>query len=279
MRYGVANTTGQPDQAEVREIVAICLASGVRFFDTAQAYGESEAILGDALAANSAAQVISKLSPETAPARIRESVRVSLHRLGKASLWGLLLHDEGQLDSWDRGIGEAFCALKADGLVKHLGASVYSPARALEALEHPDIDVIQLPGSIFDRRPIHSGVLSRARDLGKHVFIRSVYLQGLALLSAEDLPPRLSFAQEPLQAYAEFCEDHDVDRKHFALSYACDRFAPAILVIGAETAGQFEENCKLMTAPGFNADLYDRWDARWPDDVGTLIDPSTWPRK
>lgn len=75
MRYGVANTAGQPDQAAAREIVAICLASGVRFFDTAQAYGESEAVLGDALAANSAAQVISKLSPETAPARIRESVR------------------------------------------------------------------------------------------------------------------------------------------------------------------------------------------------------------
>jgi aryl-alcohol dehydrogenase-like predicted oxidoreductase len=280
MQYGVANTAGQPDPAAAREIVRTCLAAGVQFFDTAQAYGDSEQVLGDALKGVSAARVISKLLPDAAPApqKIRDCTRESLDRLGTKSLWGLLLHDENQLDNWDRGIGEGFQSLQALGLVKHLGVSVYSPERALEAVECRDIDMVQLPGNIFDRRPIRSGVLRRAQELGKRVFIRSVYLKGLAVLSPGDLPCWLDFARKPLMAYANFCDDHGIDRNRFALSYARDRFAPAVLVIGAETPEQARENCRLMSAPGFAADLYDEWDARWPDDVDKLVNPSKWSR-
>src|SRR5215472_9543439 len=67
MAYGIANTTGRPKAAVALEIVAECWQSGVRYFDTAQTYGDSEVVLGRALrnvGVASEARVISKLSPK-----------------------------------------------------------------------------------------------------------------------------------------------------------------------------------------------------------------------
>src|SRR5467141_3083494 len=49
MPYGIANTAGQPDSSTIIEIVSAVWSRGVRFFDTAQAYGASEEALGQAL--------------------------------------------------------------------------------------------------------------------------------------------------------------------------------------------------------------------------------------
>ena len=49
MPYGIANKTGQPNMAAAESIVAGVWEGGVREFDTAQAYGESEIVLGKAL--------------------------------------------------------------------------------------------------------------------------------------------------------------------------------------------------------------------------------------
>ncbi len=281
MGYGVANTTGQPTRAAASEIVGACWEHGVRFFDTAQAYGESEIVLGDCLRAHNIADqacVISKLAPDVAtiPDRVHLSVETSLKRLGLKSLWGLLLHDQRQLDSWDDGLGAAMRALKCEGLVAHLGISVYSPDAALRALEHPDVDVIQVPGGVFDRRALRLGVLKTAETLGKTVFTRSVYLQGLALMDADRLPDGMGFATEAVVALREFCFYHGVTREQFALHYARDRFPSSVLVVGAETADQAVANCRLMSAAASHEDLYRAWDERWPDDVEGLVDPSRW---
>ncbi len=50
MPYGVANRTGQPDAARVREILTVAADGGVNCLDTAALYGSSEETLGRALA-------------------------------------------------------------------------------------------------------------------------------------------------------------------------------------------------------------------------------------
>jgi aryl-alcohol dehydrogenase-like predicted oxidoreductase len=282
MRYGIANTTGQPDRAAALEIVSTCWAHGIRYFDTAQAYGDSEAVLGEslrALGAAGSASIISKVRPDltAAPAEIERAVEASLERLGVDRLWGLMLHDERGLEAWDDGLGASLRALRDRQLVDRLGVSVYAPQRAAQALEHPDLQILQVPGGVFDRRMLRAGVLERAATPGKHVFVRSVYLQGLALMDADALPDRLDFARDAVAAYKGFCDNHGVERRRFALRYARDRFPSAMLVIGAETAVQAAENCRLMDTPGSDDTWYDAWDERWPDDVEPLVDPSRWP--
>src|SRR5262245_41854811 len=168
MRYGIANITGKPDFPAAQEIIAVCWNAGIRYFDTAQAYGESEVVLGHALrhagVANEAL-VVSKLSPalqmESVEA-ILNSLQTSLKRLGMRQIWGVLLHEEEQLDHWDGHLGKAFEIARQDGLVTHVGVSVYSPQRALQALRIPDVDLLQVPANVFDRRMRKAQVFAKA---------------------------------------------------------------------------------------------------------------------
>ena len=66
MHYGIANKTGQPDMLAVKSMITGAWEGGVREFDTGQAYGESESVLGKALNAlgiTREARVISKFDP------------------------------------------------------------------------------------------------------------------------------------------------------------------------------------------------------------------------
>ncbi len=280
--YGITNRTGQPDLDSAAEIVAESWRNGVRYFDTAQRYGESERVLGECLrraGITRRARVISKLDPKLAgdPRAIRESVLESCRRLGKRKLWALLLHTEDLLDEWNGPLGKTLRALRDEGRIGRLGVSIYTASRARQALESPDMTVLQIPANVFDRRMLRAGVLARARELGKSIFVRSVYLQGLLFLDPDSLPARAAFAEAALRAYRDFCAERGLDPRLFALAHARARAPRARLVIGAKTPAQALANAEhFRAARASTRDLAD-WDARWPEDVEPLVNPSLWP--
>ena len=48
MKYGIANRSGRPEQAEVSDLLALARAGGATILDTAIASGDSETVLGRA---------------------------------------------------------------------------------------------------------------------------------------------------------------------------------------------------------------------------------------
>src|SRR5215831_7637426 len=282
MPYGIANVTGKPDVHAAQEIVAACWDSGIRYFDTAQAYGESEVVLGNALrhaGVADEARVVSKLSPvlqTESIGAILGSLRTSLDRLGMQRIWGVLLHREEQLDDWNTSVGEAFEIARRNGLVAHVGVSVYSPERALQALEAFGLDMLQVPANIFDRRMQRAKVFAKASMKNATVFIRSVYLQGLTLFNSRQAQETASFGHEAVSVFERFCATNGVDQKRFAFEYAREISTDAIRVVGAETKAQVIENSRLENQPTLDTALFRAWDETWPDDVEDLVNPSRW---
>ena len=103
--YGIANRTGQPDLAQVCEILTCAIDGGATTLDTAAGYGESEEVLGKALeelGAHSRVTIISKVRPvrymkqerteHSVKEWMRASVRSSLERLGIERLPLCLFH-------------------------------------------------------------------------------------------------------------------------------------------------------------------------------------------
>jgi aryl-alcohol dehydrogenase-like predicted oxidoreductase len=283
MKYGIANRTGQPDLSTAIQIVAAAWAHGVRFYDTAQAYGASEEIMGIALreaGAGDAALVISKLKGGldlTQAGVVRQSVESSLARLQLQRLWGLMLHDEQALDGWSGPAGRAMEAVKAEGQVEHLGVSVYSVERAEQAMLIDAVDIIQVPANVFDRRFARVDYFGRAARLGKAVFVRSVYLQGLALMEqplAGCLPPH---AAEAIGALRTHCGNLGVSVQKFVLDYVRSGASQARVVVGAENVAQVTENCRLFKAEISDPACFAAWDEKWPVDYPDLVDPRRWP--
>ncbi|MEW6380742.1 MAG: aldo/keto reductase [bacterium] len=291
MPYGVANRRGQPSPEDACEIIRTAFDFGVRIFDTAQSYGESEAVLGrcfQSLGVSGQVKVISKLHPELNyhdPSCLRESVLTSLKRLGVDSLYGLMLHRASWLAEWSTGLGASLAELKEQHLTAFLGVSVYTPKETRDALAIDEIDLIQAPFNIFDRRLIFSGALEQARQLKKQMFLRSVFLQGLILMPLEDLPEHLSFARPAMLQLEAFCREYGLDRKGFALGYALHRSGEAILVIGAESTDQIRENMALVLGAGsgtlsttgtMDEEILDAWDSLELNISQKPINPSLW---
>lgn len=281
LEYGIANKSGRPDIEKASEIVNSAWSAGVREFDTAQDYGESERVLGRVfrvLGISPLANVISKIDPAIDHKNRDEvfrSVRESLDRLGVESLSGLLLHDEKLLDLWDSGIGVIMSDMVKEGLVKRIGVSVYSPDRAAQALSIPQIDIVQVPSNILDRRFENMGIFERIEGRRAEVYVRSVFLQGLLLMDTAEVPTEMMFAVPELNKLGRLCAETGLTRQELAVAYMRFSAPDAKLVMGVESAGQLSSNIGCLNK---KIDIRTALKVRSLfSDVGVkLLNPSLW---
>jgi aryl-alcohol dehydrogenase-like predicted oxidoreductase len=264
MNYGIANRTGQPDFKTAESIVKAAWDFGVHEFDTAAAYGESEDVLGKVLHSSGISnevKIISKFPPDLDHLNqedMKQALGKTLSRLKISRLYGVLLHREGFLDLWDKGLDEILAGFVSSGFVERLGITVYSPKKAIQALNTEGISIVQLPTNIIDRRFEKAGVLGLAEDAGKTIYIRSIFLQGLLLMPSESLPEHMRFAAPVINRLALYAQDIGLTVKELCIGYTKHTFPHSKLIFGAETQEQVKENMEC-------------WDVDWPSDLSQKV--------
>ena len=281
MRYGIANKIGQPDFLSVRSIVAEVWESGVREFDTAQAYGESERVLGKVLRSLGIAReakVISKLHPaidHQDSNALNLALQQTLARLGLPNLYGLMLHTEDLLDIWETGLKDTLDKFIEQGLVERIGVSVYSPQKAARALRTNGISLVQLPSNLLDRRFEKAGVFHEAKSFGKEIYVRSVFLQGLLLMSASDLPASMRFATTVAKRLINFANETGFSLKQLALGYVRSAYPEQKVLLGCETLEQVRENLEIWSKET-PREIVDRVRREFQDIPEKILNPSLW---
>lgn len=281
MDYGVANRQGKPSEDNAQAIVAAAWEGGVRLFDTAQGYGDSEAVLGSVfsrLGIVAEARVVTKLHPAMDllnAGLVRRSVEASLERLGCSKAYGLMLHREEQLELWGQGLGNTLRGLVRDGLAERLGVSVYSPDAALAVLRTEGFDMIQVPSNVLDQRFERAGVFAIAEKLGKEVHVRSVFLQGLFFLEPGDLRGNLAHAGPVLRRLRGLAGEAGLSLQQFALAYARVAWPQASILFGAEAPGQVRENLAAFDCE-FPADMVRKVRDAFAEVDDVILNPSKW---
>ena len=248
--YGIANAgkTERPTQSTANAIVQEAWENGIQEFDTAQGYGKSEQALGEALSklgVSAEALVISKFDPALDHLDrnvLSNAVGESLSRLGVPSLYGMMLHKEEMLSAWDNGLSKIFHTFVVSGKIKHIGISVYSPEKAILALNTDGIDMVQLPTNILDRRFETAGVFQLAEEKKKKIYIRSVFLQGLILMDIGEIPEKMSFVKPVIEKLESISNELKLSRKKLALDYIKSEMPNAKVVFGADTPLHVKEN-------------------------------------
>ncbi|MCD4744447.1 MAG: aldo/keto reductase [Desulfobacteraceae bacterium] len=251
MDYGVANVTGKPDFADAAKVVQSAWMDGIHEFDTAQGYGDSEKSLGHifkSLGINFDVKVISKI--DTAIDHLDEnalhnSIMCSLNNLKCTSLYGLMLHRESLLGIWDKGLGKLLDTFVKQGIIKHVGVSVYSPDKAIQALNLKEISMVQIPANIIDHRFKNAGVIELADELGKTLYVRSIFLQGLLLMDSDKLPVSMEFAKPVLKEFCKLSEEVKLTRHELAMGYVKSVYPNAKILFGAETVEQVKNNIEV----------------------------------
>ena len=140
------NHFGLPTPAEARRLLDGARVLGVNLLDTAPAYGDSEALLGELLVGQRHDWVLVTKAGEEfdgthsiynfTPEHIATSVRRSLKRLRTDYVDVALIHSNGEDQRIIQEFGALDCLadLKAQGLIRTLGLSHKSPAGGRAAL-------------------------------------------------------------------------------------------------------------------------------------------------
>ncbi len=287
MKYGLNNTDGQPSHHESFGILDAALKGGIDTFDTANAYGTSEDMLGDWIKTRGHAgkiKVISKMKPHVineypdgtkAAEIVEQEIQKSLKRLHLQSLDGYLLHSPYYI--YLSHVIEGLRRVKEKGLVNNIGVSIYDEDEALQAVEL-GLDYIQVPYNAFDQRLDKTDFFDLAKKNSVTVFARSPFLQGLLLMRPETLPPHLSHARRYLEVFIDIAQRNGLTQTEAALRFVDAQTRAGHIVIGVETTGQLQEVIDVLSRPISQAD--NAWIAEISDSFKDIekgiVNPSLW---
>lgn len=272
--YGIANQRGQISQDEARLILDHAKAHGMNTLDTAINYGNSEQRLGEIGVVGW--QVISKLPAlpdhcQDAEAWVRNEVQTSLGRLRITSLRCLLLHRPEQLlEKHGEKIYQTLLALKQQGLVEKIGVSIYDPVELDSLTQRFQLDLVQAPFNIFDRRLITSGWLGRLTKMNIELHTRSVFLQGLLLMPSTKRPDKFNRWQPLWRKWEQWLVETGLTPLQACLRDVLAQTDIARVIVGVDSLVQIKEI--LLAAEGHAPELPE---ALHSNDID-LIDPSHW---
>ena len=253
LTYGIANQAGQVSRDEAAAILNHAWASHLDTLDTAIAYGESEQRLGHL--GVSQWRVVSKLPALPADcadvaAWVRASVHGSLSRLGIPRLHGLLLHRSQELlGAQGSEIYQALVVLRGEGKIKKLGVSIYDPDELDSLWPRFQLDLVQAPFNVIDRRLAASGWLARLHQAGTEVHTRSAFLQGLLLMEPGRRPEAFNRWQPLWQQWHGWLHEQSLPALQACLGFALSHAAIDRVVVGVDSLAQLQEILGSAEAP------------------------------
>lgn len=257
MDYGISNPNGKTPSGEINAILRVAQENGISVIDTAHAYGDSELVLGEVLANQNSFRIITKTpvyKKKKIDSRDAEDMKVSfynsLKKLRQSKLAGLLIHNADDLltDGGDI-LFYAMQELKEDKLVDKIGASVYSGEQIDYLLERYDFDLIQVPVNVLDQRLIYSGHLVKLKRQGIEIHARSVFLQGLLIMSSATLSSFFNPIKPLLCRYWEFLRSQTLTPIEGAIGFIKQIPEIDCIIIGMNNVEQLKNNLKSFTRP------------------------------
>ena len=274
--YGLNSLDGQVRPQEVKKILNYARSKQIALLDTAPAYGYSEEIIGGIN--NSEFQVVTKTRhfdtlkiTNDEVSLLNQDFNNSLKKLNQIKIYGLLIHNaDDLLKPGGEKILDLLQKFKQTNKLMKVGVSVYDHIKLHSILDNFDIDMVQLPFNIIDRRMLDSGMLTSLYKKGIEVHARSVFLQGLLLMSGKLMPSKFNRWSNLWKLWHEWLHDNQISPVEASVRYAISFSEIAKVLVGVDSVNQLKEIYKASsgTLP------------KIPDELQTtdadLLNPSNW---
>jgi len=258
---------------EIEKILNFAYKKKIRNIDTAPVYGNSEFILGKIGLKNwrVSTKIQLKKNCKNHHDFILSSVSKSLNNLKVDKLENLLVHSTlGEFNKKEKiKIIETLKKLKKNKIIKNFGCSIYSPKELYDSTKSNDIDIIQVPLNIFDRRFVDKKVEKYLREKKIKLQVRSIFLRGLLLHDYNTLPRKFNYWKDNFKKYQMYLKKNRLSKTLGALSIL-NKIDFTSVVIGFDKYQELKDvvknlpNNKLLI-PKFNI-----------KKINKIIDPRKW---
>lgn len=285
MDYGIKGQK-RPTLDQSIEMLDYATQNGITHLDTAYAYGSAEDVLGcfirkktvprDSLfiSAKLCPNILDELSKNQYYTAIRKNLEESLRRIGTDYLDAYMCHSSRYVYNDD--ILGAMKCLKEDGLVKHVGVSVYEVEEARRCLSSEYTDFMQLPFSILDQRMFSTGVLDDYIDGETQIDARSAFIQGLITMQCDQIPNFLAKARPIMQKVDSLCKRYNVKPVELAIGFVKNCRDISHLVFGVDNMAQLKEDIRIFNGSSLSSDILIDIGKEFRDISADIVMPSLW---
>jgi uncharacterized protein len=238
LNYGISNQRGRVNRLEIEKIKSLATESNINLLDTAQAYGNSETIIGEVF--DDSFRVVSKLQPGVISREVERSIESTLKILKRDKIYAILFHEFNDYYS-DQKSYDILREYKEKGRIEKIGFSLYYP-HELDLLLDNDVsfDIIQIPFNIFDQR--FKPYFARLKQLNVEIHVRSIFLQGLVFIRPKYLSPHFN---DFLSLFEDFHKKVDQSEKSIedvCINYVNNCAHIDNIVVGVSSSQELKSN-------------------------------------
>lgn len=235
--------------AEREKMVRLGYERGIRYFDTARVYAESEAIMGKALADVRDDVVIASKVADPRPEKTRESVETSLRELSTDYVDVMQIHSPAiERVGYDGAlrIHEELVKLREEGLIHFIGLTTHVVFETVHRL----IDTGLFDQVLLARGYIHKGMdmmLSNANREWSHRCVARAHELGMAIVTMKVMGLNL-LGHGSVNVVAEYDPERRKRLPAAAIRWALRDERISMLNIGVSLPEDIEANVATLTA-------------------------------
>ena len=275
--YGINNFSGKPSENLVKEILDEAYKEGVKFLDTAEAYGDAHEVIGNYhKKSGNKFRIITKFSSTKTdlPANFSKRVEQHLVDLNVETLYCYMFHSFDDFKIHYKENASEIFQLKEAGVIEKFGVSVYNNTEIETLLDFPEVDLIQLPFNLLDNAKQRSEILLKAKERGVEIHTRSVYLQGLFFKDLNTLSSKLLPLKQELDKVNSISNSTGIKISDLSFTYVFQQDYIDKILIGVDTVEQLRINLEA-TNTIIPKSIMDKIDSINVEDK-SLLNPSNW---
>ena len=272
--YGISNTMGIPKAEEIKKILNLAKRNNISFFDTAPSYGNSQKIIGDF--GSDWTNIITKLGVEDSPKSIDyvNSLNNTLKILQIPKVYGVLVHRPEFLEGPNRKvIWDSLNQIKSENKVSKIGYSLYDTKNLEEIYDDFKPDFVQIPMNVFDTRFYDSSWLTKFKEDGVEVFVRSIFLQGLLLMDEKEIMDYFIPWKAKLKQFNEYCFSIGVKPIDYCIQFIKSFSEIDAFIFGVQKSTELQE---ILDYNSHTKPAYKISSSKFSSTDMGLIDPRNW---
>jgi len=248
LKYGINNTIGKPSNDEVLSLLKVAYNSGIRFLDTAEAYGNAHQLIGNYhnIRDNSKFKIITKFPHDIKHNLIKSKVIEYLNLMKVNTLDVMMFHSFDSFKSNYNAL-KTLSELKSNILINNIGVSVYTNTQLESLLNEDLITVVQLPFNLLDNFSIRGDLINKLKEKGKVIHTRSAFLQGLFFKNTSDDISIVQALKPHLETLNKIAKKQGCSMEALALSYCIKQNNIDNVIIGVDSISQLNANIKAAS--------------------------------